>query len=194
MMHRVDTLHSHATFSCYCSLGGAPSVTSRRTAYLTCWIGFGRCVRASLNSGLRSMYCDPTAAPKPQPRPALALRARASRETSGRVIFLARRRTDAHAASSAHAHPQQADGSPSETPSDPKPTPDAQSKADAVAGKVAEAHERAVSRVVSVARGSLGAMRSVCMRWSAVDQSSFIHCTYDMPRRVNFSVSVVFNR
>jgi len=172
-----DLMSGYVTFSCYshcyCSLGGAPSVTSRRTAYLTCWIGFGRCVRASLNSGLTSMYCDPTAAPKPQPRPALALRARASRETSGRVIFLARRRTDAHAASSAHAHPQQADGRPSETPSDPKPTPDAQSKADAVAGKVAEAHESVVSRVVSVARGSLGAMRSVRMRWSAADQSSF---------------------
>jgi hypothetical protein len=29
-----------------------PSVTSLRTAYFTCWIGPGRCVRASLNSGL----------------------------------------------------------------------------------------------------------------------------------------------
>lgn len=125
-----------------------PSVTSLRTAYFTCWIGPGRCVRASLNSGL--ICKSPTTRSKliksrmPN-RPMSGLQRVAASETHINVLRAERRPKSppqAHTdpASSPDAHASNANGRATETPTDAKAAANSEAKSNPTSVKPSQAH------------------------------------------------------
>lgn len=125
-----------------------PSVTSLRTAYFTCWIGPGRCVRASLNSGL--ICKSPTTRSKliksrmPN-RPMSGLQRVAASETHINVLRAERRpksppQADTDPASSPDAHASNANGRATETPTDAKAAANSQAKSNPTSVKPSQAH------------------------------------------------------
>lgn len=125
-----------------------PSVTSLRTAYFTCWIGPGRCVRASLNSGL--ICKSPTTRSKliksrmPN-RPMSGLQRVAASETHINVLRAERRpksppQADTDPTSSPDAHASNANGRATETPTDAKAAANSEAKSNPTSVKPSQAH------------------------------------------------------